>query len=100
MEVLIPLILVIVFLWLRRLSGRRRRRGLSRRDWYRTVYLHSDEWKRKRALVLKRDRGRCVYCGARAVQVHHLRYAKNIGSEPIGWLVSVCVPCHQKQHEK
>jgi hypothetical protein len=35
----------------------------SRRDYYRDVYLKSDEWKRKRYVVLKRDNWRCVYCG-------------------------------------
>ena len=70
-----------------------------RRDYYNNVYLKSDAWKRKRYVVLKRDNWRCVYCGARATQVHHLKYAKrNIGKEPIEWLVSVCQSCHDAQH--
>ena len=71
----------------------------QRRDYYRNVYLKSDDWKRKRYVVLKRDNWTCVFCGERATQVHHKRYAKrNIGKEPIKWLVSVCKPCHDKQH--
>ena len=71
----------------------------QRRDYYRNEYLKSDEWQRKRYVVLKRDNWRCVYCGARATQVHHKRYAKkNIGKEPIKWLVSVCESCHDAQH--
>jgi 5-methylcytosine-specific restriction endonuclease McrA len=71
-----------------------------RRDYYRNVYLKSDEWRRKRYVVLRRDNWRCVYCGARATQVHHLRYAKrNIGREPIDWLVSVCGDCHNSRHK-
>ena len=71
----------------------------SRRDYYRNVYLKSDEWKRKRYVVLKRDNWRCVYCGGRATQVHHKRYAKrNIGKEPIEWLVSICKSCHDSKH--
>ena len=71
-----------------------------RRTYYRETYLTSDDWKRKRALVLKRDSYRCVYCGARATQVHHKQYARrNIGREPIEWLVSVCKSCHERQHE-
>ena len=71
----------------------------QRRDYYRNVYLNSDEWQRKRYVVMKRDNWRCVYCGARATQVHHKKYAKyNIGKEPIEWLVSVCKSCHDKQH--
>jgi len=70
-----------------------------RRNYYRD-YLQSDDWKRKRYMVLKRDNWRCVYCGGRATQVHHKRYAKyNIGREPIEWLVSVCKDCHQSLHE-
>jgi 5-methylcytosine-specific restriction endonuclease McrA len=70
-----------------------------RRDYYRDSYLKSEAWQRKRYLVMKRDNGRCVYCGAKATQVHHKRYAKyNIGKEPIEWLVSICKSCHEKQH--
>jgi 5-methylcytosine-specific restriction endonuclease McrA len=70
-----------------------------RRDYYRDVYLKSDAWQRKRYVVLKRDNWRCVYCGARATQVHHKKYAKyNIGKEPIKWLVSVCKNCHDSKH--
>jgi 5-methylcytosine-specific restriction endonuclease McrA len=72
----------------------------QRRDYYRNVYLKSEAWQRKRYLVLKRDNWRCVYCGNRATQVHHLKYAKyNIGKEPIDWLVSVCKNCHELQHQ-
>ncbi|MSP57849.1 MAG: hypothetical protein EXR17_03205 [Flavobacteriaceae bacterium] len=71
----------------------------QRIDYYRNDYLKSEAWKRKRYVVLKRDNWRCVYCGGRATQVHHKRYAKyNIGKEPIEWLVSVCKSCHDKQH--
>lgn len=71
-----------------------------RRNYYRNVYLKSDAWRRKRYVVLRRDNWRCVYCGNRATQVHHKRYArKNIGREPIKWLVSVCKPCHEGLHK-
>lgn len=71
----------------------------NRRDYYINEYLKSDAWKRKRYVVLKRDNWKCVYCGAPATQVHHKRYAKiNIGKEPIEWLVSICKPCHERQH--
>jgi 5-methylcytosine-specific restriction endonuclease McrA len=72
-----------------------------RRDYYLNVYLKSDNWKRKRYVVLKRDKWRCVYCGAPATQVYHKRYAKkNIGKEPIEWLVSICRPCHESIHNR
>ena len=70
-----------------------------RRDYYRNVYLKSEAWRRKRYVVMRRDKWQCVYCGERATQVHHKRYAKkNIGKEPIDWLVSVCKSCHDAQH--
>ena len=38
-------------------------------------------------------------CGDKATQVHHLKYAKyQIGKEPIDWMISICKPCHEKQH--
>ena len=77
---------------------RREANRIERRDTYRE-YLKTDDWKRKRYVVLKRDNWTCQHCGVPATQVHHLKYAKyNIGKEPIEWLVSLCKPCHEKQH--
>lgn len=91
------LILLIIYYVISRLRFNSARE--SRRNYYRNEYLKSDEWKRKRYVVLRRDNWRCVYCGAPATQVHHKRYAKrNIGKEPIDWLVSVCKYCHESQH--
>lgn len=70
----------------------------KRKDYYRNGYLKSDAWQRKRYVVMKRDNWTCVYCGNKATEVHHLRYARNIGKEPIDWLVSVCRNCHDKKH--
>ncbi len=76
------------------------RRYYNRRSYYLNVYLKSEDWKRKRHLVLKRDNWRCLKCGALATQVHHLKYAKrNIGKEPIEWLISVCKSCHYSFHK-
>ena len=98
----ILILLVFYFLFFGRLFTWARKRSessrISRRDYYRE-YLKSDEWKRKRHVVLKRDNWTCKYCGAKATQVHHLKYAKyQIGKEPIKWLVSVCASCHKDQH--
>ena len=75
-------------------------RRRSRKKWYNEEYLNSEAWRRKRALVLKRDNWKCVYCGAKATRVHHKQYAKNIGREPIEWLEAVCDRCHEKAHAK
>ncbi len=93
---LIILILLAAILFNRLVFKLKRDR---RRSYYRDNYLKSDDWKRKRYVVLKRDNWRCVYCGAPATQVHHKKYAKrNIGREPIDWLVSVCETCHKSLH--
>ncbi|MDR2685755.1 MAG: hypothetical protein LBB23_03230 [Rickettsiales bacterium] len=86
------IVLIILFVFFNNLKRK------WRRDYYRNDYLKSDAWQRKRYLVFKRDNWRCVYCGARATQVHHLKYARNIGREPIDWLVSVCHNCHSMHH--
>lgn len=97
MQVFLVILFTIGIILLRQFAFERRRK--RRRDYYRNVYLKSDEWERKRYVVLKRDNWRCVFCGGRATEVHHKRYAKyNIGKEPIEWLVSVCKPCHDAQH--
>jgi|WetSurMetagenome_2_1015567.scaffolds.fasta_scaffold1181929_1 5-methylcytosine-specific restriction endonuclease McrA len=89
-------VVLILLNWF--LSKKNRER---RTNYYRNEYLKSDDWKRKRYLVLKRDNGRCVYCGQPATQVHHTKYSKrNIGREPIKWLVSICNQCHEAKHKK
>jgi 5-methylcytosine-specific restriction endonuclease McrA len=92
----ILIIFTVLALFSRQVSKIKRER---RRSYYRNEYLNSEEWKRKRYVVLKRDNWRCVYCGEPATQVHHKKYAKlNIGREPIEWLVSVCNSCHESMH--
>ena len=96
-QILIVVIIFVVLLVLSRWSLYIKR--ARRRNYYRNEYLKSDDWKRKRYVVLKRDNWHCVYCGAPATQVHHKKYAKkNLGKEPIKWLVSVCNSCHKSQH--
>jgi 5-methylcytosine-specific restriction endonuclease McrA len=96
-QILGPLLIILVVVALK--IGIFEVKRKWRRDYYRDTYLKSDAWQRKRYVVLKRDNWRCVYCGGRATQVHHKKYAKkNIGKEPIDWLVSVCKNCHDSIH--
>lgn len=99
MQIFILILSVILVFALKHYSFEHKRK--QRQNYYRNDYLNSDAWQRKRYVVLKRDNWHCVYCGERATQVHHKRYAKrNIGKEPIDWLVSVCDKCHNSIHNK
>ena len=96
-EIIALLLLALVVYLIKRIPFEFKRQ--RRKEYYRNVYLKSDAWKRKRYVVLRRDNWKCVYCGNKATQVHHKRYAKrNIGKEPIKWLVSVCKSCHDRLH--
>ncbi|WP_299336649.1 hypothetical protein [uncultured Psychroserpens sp.] len=100
-KILFVIVVAIIIFILKERYRRKRwnKQRIARRDYYRNVYLKSDAWKRKRYVVLKRDNWRCTYCGNKATQVHHTRYAKyNIGKEPIKWLESVCYKCHNALH--
>lgn len=90
------ILIIIGLVLLKRWSFNIRRK--RRKEYYRQ-YLKSDAWKRKRYVVLKRDNWTCQYCGGKATELHHKKYARrNIGKEPIKWLVSICRNCHQELH--
>ena len=96
LTLIVPLVIAIGIFSLGQYEFQKRRK--QRTDYYRNDYLKSDAWERKRFVVLRRDNWTCVYCGQEAEQVHHLKYARNIGTEPIHWLESVCKSCHNKIH--
>jgi 5-methylcytosine-specific restriction endonuclease McrA len=52
------------------------------------------DWAKTRAMVLKRDGGRCVRCGAPANQVDHIGRRDNHMLEN---LQSLCATCHQRK---
>lgn len=62
------------------------------------AYLETDEWRQRRAKVLKRAGGICEGCRKRpATQVHHLTYDR-VRNEMLFDLVAVCGPCHSQIH--
>lgn len=68
-------------------------------EWY-NGYLISDEWKARRALVMKRAEGWCEGCREQsATMVHHLSYA-HVGDEFLWELVAICSGCHDRAHAK
>ncbi len=87
--------------WQEQSEQRQREREAQNAEWWRwyTEYLDSREWAERRQAVLKRARYVCEGCGAqRAVQVHHLTYAR-AGQEMLFDLVAVCLECHENLHE-
>ena len=99
MKIILLVLIVVAYIIIDRWWFNQLRK--KRREYYRNEYLKSEEWQRKRYVVLKRDNWKCVYCGDKATQVHHKKYAKhNIGKEPIDWLVSICFKCHDSIHNQ
>jgi hypothetical protein len=71
-------------------------------DWndYYAEYLKSKAWKRVRGRVLKAADYKCARCGARATQVHHKRYPKNMRRQKMSYLEALCRKCHRQEHNK
>jgi 5-methylcytosine-specific restriction endonuclease McrA len=78
-------------------------RDMAEREKWRAqhaAYLATPEWKRRRALVMKRAAGVCEGCGtAPAREVHHLTYAR-WQRELLFDLVAVCRACHLIAHDR
>lgn len=64
--------------------------------------LRRPEWKAKRIHIIKRDRFRCVDCGAKDVKfhVHHIEYidGRLAWDYHDSYLVTLCEPCHDRRH--
>lgn len=64
------------------------------------AHLRSDLWRNIRQRVLLRDRELCQGCLlAPAAHVHHTTY-DHLGDELLFELVSLCVGCHEKTHDR
>jgi hypothetical protein len=67
-------------------------------------YIKSECWRLKRGQVHFRDKGECqarkngIQCKARTREVHHLRYPRVLGTEPLEWLMLCCDKCHNAIH--
>lgn|GEM_PF-2822244 len=64
------------------------------------AYLASSQWALKRAQVAQRASGRCEApgCTCALEEVHHKRYPRVWGNEPIDWLVGLCEKHHREEH--
>lgn len=67
-------------------------------NYYRNKYLHSEEWKHKRQLIMDYYNWTCQKCGLDAQDLHHTTY-KNIFKEKFEDLQPLCRACHKEEHE-
>jgi hypothetical protein len=86
----------------RRRTGRRRAGsdGLSRRQWYRTVYLHSRHWRTFRAAWWSSHPGEaCGFCGEAGgrMDLHHVTYER-LGHERDTDVRAAHRACHVAHH--
>jgi len=74
---------------------------MSKRALY-SKLLNSPQWKKKRAIILKRDKYRCTVCDSNEnLRVHHTYYYQNITKPwqyPDKSLLTLCEDCHIKYH--
>jgi 5-methylcytosine-specific restriction endonuclease McrA len=62
--------------------------------------LSTEEYNLLRQRVLERDGWRCQYCGSSIdLQVHHLAKRSKLGDDALDNLITLCVTCHQMQHQ-
>ena len=64
-------------------------------------YLDSATWRIKRQQALDRDGFRCRICNSeKSLVVHHRKYPKILGTEPVEDLTTLCSRCHDLFHHK
>ncbi|MFC7411592.1 HNH endonuclease [Hydrogenophaga atypica] len=75
------------------------RRGLLRMNGP-PRWSYPSNWKTVAYAVRQRDKCACKLCGAKGVQldVHHIVYLSNYGTNQKSNLVTLCRPCHEKEH--
>src|SRR5947209_4642716 len=62
-------------------------------------YLHTQEWLRRRAVLLKIVEHRCQLCySSEGLQVHHRTYER-LGQEKHADLIVLCGDCHALFHQ-
>lgn len=57
-------------------------------------YLQHPKYISVRNQAILRDKGKCVFCGESATEVHHLRYPRWGLFDTVENLASVCHECH------
>lgn len=63
-------------------------------------YMLSNDWKKLKEQVHKRDSYQCVTCGSKQnLNCHHIHY-RHLGEEDLEDLTTLCNSCHSKLHKK
>jgi hypothetical protein len=72
----------------------------SYREWYKSVYLHSEHWQSYRIRELQRANFSCETCHRdnTPLHVHHLNYKRLWGEIPGVDTTVLCETCHSAQH--
>lgn len=70
---------------------------MNRKEEYRK-FLKSGEWRDQRDETLDRSSGFCEFCGAVAMNAHHVKYPKKFDENDPNNLVAVCKRCHELSH--
>ena len=66
---------------------------------YQGEYLESEEWKKIKKRILKRDGNVCARCGGRGTAVHHRSYEREVlEGKADHLLVTICSACHEVIH--
>ena len=80
---------------------RAHRRGLIHRD-RPQGWGYPANWKTVASKIRALDNYTCINCGAQneELHVHHIVYVSNFGTHQKKNLVTLCRPCHEKEHNK
>jgi 5-methylcytosine-specific restriction endonuclease McrA len=65
------------------------------------VKLKPEAYAQLQRQVLARDSWRCQNCGRESyLQVHHLQFRSSLGADILDNLITLCVKCHDKLHDR
>lgn len=63
--------------------------------------MESAAWRIKRLHAISRDGFRCRICNSdKGLVVHHRQYPRELGTEPVEDLTTLCSCCHDLYHKK
>ena len=74
---------------------------MKRREKGAPLRLDATTYRQLHRRILERDSWKCQMCGAlRNLQVHHIKFRSQSGSDLEENLITVCAGCHEWIHQK